>query len=470
LSADQHLFTLFGRRFLLDVPTGALLELDEEAARALTNPAGATAGATAEIAALREKGLLLPDPLRDNPRHGPADGPLKALCLHAAHDCNLRCAYCFAGSGSFGGGRGIMPPAVGKAAIDLLLDASGPIRELEVDFFGGEPLLGMDTVRAVVAHGRERATAIGKKINFTLTTNGILLDGDRRHKSRLDGDARHKSRLDGDARHKSRLDGDTLDFLNGEGVSLVLSLDGRPDVHDRLRRAAGGGGSYERCARGIARAVASRGGDNYYVRGTFTRHNLDFTADARHLLDLGFARLSLEPAVAPPEEDYALRPGDLPRVEEEYERLAALYLERARAGRPFTFFHFEVDLDHGPCLGKRLSGCGAGRRYLAVTPDGDLYPCHQFVGRGEYRLGDLEHGVTRKDLAEAFAGADIFHKKGCLDCWARYFCGGGCHANADFFHGTILTPDETGCRLLRKRLECALGIKAMRAEENNMST
>ncbi|MGE5529811.1 MAG: thioether cross-link-forming SCIFF peptide maturase [Patescibacteria group bacterium] len=430
LPQDQHLFTLFNHHFLLDVPTSSLVELDGEAYAALSGAAPISAEVANDLAELRERGLLLPDPLRSNPPAQAAPRELKALCLHAAHACDLRCAYCFAGKGTFGGEAAVMPPEAGKKAVDFLLDASGPVRQLEVDFFGGEPLLGMAAVRETVAYGRRRAAELGKRINFTLTTNAYALDEE------------------------------TLAYLNEQGISLVLSLDGRPEVHDRMRRAADGAGTYARAAANIARAVASRGGANYYVRGTFTRYNLDFAADARHILDLGFDRLSLEPVVARAE-DYALRPGDLPRVEEEYEALAALYLERARSGRRFTFFHFEVDLDHGPCLGKRLSGCGAGCRYLAVTPRGRLYPCHQFVGREGYLMGDLERGVTRPDLAESFARADIYRKSGCLDCWARYFCGGGCHANADLRHGTILRPDENGCRLLRRRLECALGLKAL---------
>ncbi|MGE5550936.1 MAG: thioether cross-link-forming SCIFF peptide maturase [Bacteroidota bacterium] len=433
MSSDQHLFKLFGRNFLLDVPTNSLLEIDEEARLALHGSEAAPAEVAEEIAALRQRGLLLPDSRRAVPERAGAAGWLKALCLHVAHDCNLRCTYCFAGSGSFGGTRGIMPAEIGQAAIDLLLARSGPVRQLEVDFFGGEPLLAMESVRRVVAYGRERAAALGKRINFTLTTNAVALSEEK------------------------------LAFLNENGLSLVLSLDGRPEVHNRFRPAANGRGSYADAVAGITKVVASRAGANYYVRGTFTRANLDFVADVRHLLALGFERLSLEPVVALPGEDYALREEDLPLVEAEYERLAGLYLERARAGRPFTFFHFAVDLDQGPCLGKRLSGCGAGHRYLAVTPGGELYPCHQFVGRPGYLLGDVARGITRADLSETFAGADIYHKKGCLDCWARYFCGGGCHANADLHHGTIFTPDESGCRLLRKRLECALGIQAVLA-------
>ena len=433
MSKDQHLFSLFGRHFLLDVPTSALLELDEEAYRVLSQNVQASPEVEAELSALKERGLLQPDPLRQG---RPADSPrwLKALCLHVAHDCNLRCAYCFAGSGRFGGARGIMAPETGRSAIDFLLAESGPIDRLEVDFFGGEPLLALETVRAVVDYGRARGDAAGKRINFTLTTNAVALD---------DG---------------------TLDYLNEQAISLVLSLDGRPEVHDRFRPAPGGQGSYALAAPRIQQVAAARGNANYYVRGTFTRFNLDFTEDVRHLLALGLDRLSLEPVVALPEEPYALRDEDLPLVEGEYERLAAFYLDRARAGHPFTFFHFLLDLDHGPCLGKRLLGCGAGCRYLAVTPDGLLYPCHQFVGRGQFLMGDLTYGVVRKDLREAFAEADIFRKEGCLDCWARYFCGGGCHANADLHHGTIVTPDGTGCRLHRKRLECALGLKAVLSE------
>ena len=434
LSSDQHLFQLFGRFFLLDAPSGSLMALDEEAYLVLTGQRPASAEVAEEIETLKAQGLLQPDPLSMAPPEQTGNKRLKALCLHVAHDCNLRCTYCFAGGGTFGGGRQRMMASVARGALDLLLRESGPIKQLEVDFFGGEPLLALDTVKDAVAYGRQQAAALGKRINFTLTTNAVLLDPP------------------------------ALAYLNEQGISLVLSLDGRPATHNRFRPDAGGAGSYERATRGILPAIQSRHDTNYYVRGTFTRANLDFCADVKHLLSLGITRLSLEPVVCAPDAGYAIREEDLPVIEAEYEKLADLYLECARSGRGFVFFHFEVDLDRGPCPAKRLSGCGAGQRYLAVTPDGELYPCHQFVGRSEYLMGDLQSGIVRPDLTEAFNSADIWHKNGCLQCWARYFCGGGCHANAVLRHGDLSQPDAAGCRLLRKRLECALAIKAMQPE------
>lgn len=441
-----HWFTFEGRLWLLDVPSTSLFEIDRPTAAVLDwleehpqqgeppaidgvpkDELGAILG---EIHSWRESGLLS----EENPVRPPERTPsLKALCLHVSHDCNLRCRYCFGSTGSFGGKRLLMDREVGCRAIDLLLADSGERNELEVDFFGGEPLMNMPVVRELVRYGDEASHRLGKRIHFTLTTNGVALTGA------------------------------DIDYLNSHNISLVLSHDGRPEVHDRMRPMPGGRPSSAMILQHIRAAVASRDGKDYYVRGTFTRENTDFAADVQYLYEQGFRRISVEPVVGRPEEPCSLREEDLPGVFAEYERLAGFFLSRVAAGDPMLFFHFAVDLDHGPCVYKRLNGCGAGFDYLAVTPEGDLYPCHQFVGRSDYRMGDVRNGIVRSDLRNRFGQTDIFHKHGCSGCWARYFCSGGCHANADLINGDILKPDPIGCALMKKRLECALGIRAVQA-------
>lgn len=359
----------------------------------------------------------------------PPSGVIKSLCLHVAHDCNLRCKYCFASSGNFGGERLLMDFSTGKKALDFLLEHSGDRKFCEVDFFGGEPLMNFQVVKELVAYGKEAAARLGKSFKFTLTTNGMLLDGE------------------------------VEEFLNREGISVVLSVDGRPEVNDRMRPAPSGRGSYDVIIPKYQRFVKSRNNENYYVRGTYTRHNLDFSQDVFHLFDLGFTHLSVEPVVASPEDDFAFRPEDVKAIQQEYERLAQGYLERFYAGQEMDFFHFNVDLDHGPCLPKRLTGCGAGYEYLAVTPQGDLYPCHQFVGRKEFWLGDVERGLVRREISQQFREAHIYNKEECRRCWARFFCSGGCHANAQAFNGTIFKPYGLGCELQKKRLECAIYVQ-----------
>ena len=359
---------------------------------------------------------------------------VKALCLHVAHDCNLSCRYCFAGEGEYHGKRSLMSLEVGKKALDFLIENSGNRRNLEVDFFGGEPLLNWEVVKALVAYGREQEKKHGKNFRFTLTTNGVLLNDE------------------------------VTEFCNREMANVVLSLDGRKEVHDRMRPFRGGQGSYDRIVPKFQRFVASRGQKQYYVRGTFTRENLDFDRDVIHYADLGFDQLSMEPVVAPPEAPYSIREEDIPAICEAYDRLAGEYIRREREGKGFTFFHFMIDLTGGPCVYKRLSGCGSGTEYLAVTPWGDLYPCHQFVGQEQFCLGNVDDGIVRPDIVETFKLCNVYAKPKCRECFARYYCSGGCAANAWNFHGSITDAYDIGCELERKRVECAIMIKAALAE------
>lgn len=354
---------------------------------------------------------------------------VKSICLHVAHDCNLRCGYCFAGTGDFGQSRGLMSKETACQAVDFLIDQSGTRRHCEIDFFGGEPLLNMDVVRDTVTYVRQREAETGKVFKLTLTTNAVLL-----------GD-------------------EAIDFLNRNNISLVLSLDGRQEVHDKMRPNVAGQGSYNGVLRNVRKAIDSRHGQNYYLRGTFTAYNLDFAADVLAMADKEFTLLSVEPVVGK-DADYEIRAEHLPQLFSEYEKLAEEYLQRKLAGHGFEFFHFNLDIHHGPCVAKRLSGCGAGHEYLAVTPEGDLYPCHQFVGREGFRLGDVWEGVTNTVLPKEFRQAHVLNKDECSKCWARFYCSGGCHANAQLMHGDIYQPYEIGCELQKKRLECALMIQA----------
>lgn len=361
---------------------------------------------------------------------------VKSLCLHIAHDCNLRCGYCFAGTGDFGHDRSLMTAEVGFRAVDFIIENSGARRHCEIDFFGGEPLMNFDVVKEIVAYVRKREVETGKIFKLTLTTNGVLLT---------------------DA---------VSNYLNENNISLVLSLDGRKDVHDKMRPFAGGSGSYDRVLKNFQNTVTLRGGENYFLRGTFTAHNLDFANDVLDMADQGFKLLSVEPVVAK-EGDYAITDEHLPELYLEYEKLAAEYLKRKLSGNGFEFFHFNVDINNGPCVAKRLSGCGAGHEYFAVTPQGDLYPCHQFVGRDEYLLGTVFAGVKNKELPQTFRQAHVLNKPECSNCWARFYCSGGCHANAQLFNDDIKKPYKVGCQLQKKRLECALMIQARLALEKN---
>ncbi|MGE5554210.1 MAG: thioether cross-link-forming SCIFF peptide maturase [Betaproteobacteria bacterium] len=445
LAPQIHLFAVNGRGYALDVNRGALHALDEaafallgreEVQRALASgsagpPARLTPAeqeAWGELTSLVRQGMLY-SPLTARSDAPTASPSLKALCLHVAHDCNLRCAYCFAEKGGFGGERGLMSAEVGRRAIDFLISRSGRRRKLALDFFGGEPLLNFEVVKELIAYARSRGEEAGKEFAFTLTTNGLALSGE------------------------------VLEYLAASDLNVVLSLDGRPEVHDRWRSRPGGGGSHAAVLANCRAFVARRGGANYYVRGTFTAQNLDFSADVEYLLQAGFRSLSLEPVVAT-EGEWALTEADLPRLCAEYERLAELYLAEHRAGRPFTFYHFNLALFDAPCLARRLSGCGAGREYLAVTPSGDLYPCHQFVGREGFRMGDAFSGELDPRLTERFRLANVLAKPVCRECWARFHCSGGCHANAHLFTGTLEQPYALGCALQKKRIECALAVQA----------
>lgn len=355
---------------------------------------------------------------------------VKALCLHIAHDCNLACQYCFAEEGEYHGRKALMSLEVGKKALDFLIAHSGSRRNLEVDFFGGEPLMNWEVVKQLVEYGRSLEEPYQKKFRFTLTTNGVLLNEE------------------------------IMAFCNREMGNVVLSLDGRKDVHDRMRPTRTGTGSYDWVVPKFQKFVASREQKNYYVRGTFTRRNLDFSQDVIHYADLGFQRLSMEPVVAEAEKDYAIRKEDLPQIFEEYDKLALEYIKRQKEGRGFEFFHFMVDLEQGPCVAKRLSGCGSGTEYLAVTPWGDLYPCHQFVGQEEFLLGNVEDGITNSSVCEEFKLCNVYAKEKCQECFARFYCSGGCAANSYHFHGTISDVYEIGCEMERKRVECAIMIRA----------
>jgi len=362
-------------------------------------------------------------------------GVVKALCLHVAHSCNLNCSYCFASQGRFHGERALMSFETGKRAIDFLVENSGSRRNLEVDFFGGEPLLNWEVVKQIVAYARSIEKEKGKNFRFTLTTNGMLVDDE------------------------------VIAFSNREMHNVVLSLDGRREVHDRFRKDYAGNGSWETIVPKFQRFVEARGGKNYYIRGTFTHANPDFLEDIKVMLDLGFTELSMEPVVCAPGDPMALTEEDFPIVAEQYEKLAELMEARAKEGRPFTFYHYMIDLEDGPCIYKRISGCGSGTEYMAVTPWGDLFPCHQFVGEESFKLGDIWNGVTNTGVREDFANCNVYAREECRDCWARLYCAGGCAANAYHATGSVRGVYEYGCKLFRKRMECAIYLKIAEKDE-----
>ena len=392
----------------------------------------------AQVAQLKEQGqLFTEDTYADKAGQlkQRSAGVIKALCLHVAHTCNLNCSYCFASQGKYHGERAIMSFEVGKAALDFLVAHSGTRHNLEVDFFGGEPLMNFDVVKKLVAYARSIEKAAGKNFRFTLTTNGMLINDD------------------------------VIDFANREMSNVVLSLDGRKEVHDRFRVDYAGKGSWERIVPKFQKLVRERGNKNYYMRGTFTHANPDFLKDIQQMLDLGFTELSMEPVVCAADDPSALTQEDLPVVLEQYEKLAELMIQRHREGRPFTFYHYMIDLKGGPCIYKRISGCGSGTEYMAVTPWGDLYPCHQFVGEEKFRLGDVWNGVTNTQCQDEFAACNVYARPECADCWAKLYCSGGCAANAYHATGSVTGVYKYGCELFRKRMECAIMVEALKAAE-----
>lgn len=386
-----------------------------------------------EIRALAEQKLLFEEEDYINPQWAVVkDTPIKALCLNVAHDCNLRCKYCFASTGDFGQGRKIMPPEIAKKAIDFVIARSGVRHNIEVDFFGGEPLMAWDTVTQTVDYARSLEEKYNKKFRFTITTNGLLLDEDKRK------------------------------YINENMDNCVLSLDGRREVNDEFRKTVAGTGSYDTIVPKFKALVDERDPNlDYYARGTFTSHNLDFAEDVLSIADAGFDRLSVEPVTADPGCGYDLTEDDLPKIEAEYDRLTDIMLERKKEGKPFTFFHFMVDLDQGPCVVKRLRGCGAGYEYVAVTPDGDIYPCHQFVGKDEFKQGSVLDQSFNMDIAQKFASMNIYSRPKCQKCWAKFYCSGGCSAANYNMNHDMNDSYDLGCEMERKRLECAIYLKAM---------
>ncbi|MBQ7670621.1 MAG: thioether cross-link-forming SCIFF peptide maturase [Clostridia bacterium] len=459
-----HQYKLGGMNIVLDVNSGAVHAVDEvaydlislfeertkdDAVKEVFEKYGEREDVTErdvaecydEIAELKERGLLFtPDTFE--PMAGElkakTSGVIKALCLHVAHTCNLNCEYCFASQGKFHGERALMSFETGKAALDFLVAYSGKRRNLEVDFFGGEPLMNFEVVKKLVEYARSIEKECGKNFRFTLTTNGVLIDDD------------------------------VIDFANRECSNVVLSLDGRREVHDRFRVDYLGRGSYDTIVPKFRRLVEKRGGKNYYMRGTFTHLNPDFLKDIEAMLDLGFTELSMEPVVCAEGDPYALTAEDMPIIFEQYEKLAELMIKRRREGRPFTFYHYMIDLKGGPCIYKRISGCGSGTEYMAVTPWGDLYPCHQFVGDEKFRLGDVWHGVDNKAIQNEFASCNVYARPECASCWARLYCSGGCAANAYHATGSVKGIYKYGCELFKKRMECAIMAEVVREEEENV--
>lgn len=453
---DTHKFQIDDIKILLDINSGSVHVIDditwdihdamiknggnlEQALASLGNDYDAQAlqDAKKDVLELAEQEMLFTSDEYRNQYRVPENPVLKSLCLHVSHDCNLRCMYCFASTGDFGGQRLLMSEEVGKKAIDFLIKNSGDRKHCEIDFFGGEPLMNLPIVKKLVDYAKEQGNKFGKILKLTLTTNAASLNEE------------------------------VTEYLNQEEISVVLSIDGRPEVNDRARYFPNGKGSYEIINQNIKNFINSRNNDNYYVRGTFTGFNKDFSNDVKHLVEQGYGIVSVEPVVAADGEEYRLREEDLPALQEEYVKLAKYYYDMKQQGNPFTFFHFNLDLNHGPCLPKRLTGCGAGHEYMAVTPEGDLYPCHQFVGREEYKIGSLDVQELNEGLRKKFQQAHIYNKPQCSDCWARFYCSGGCHANAEAFHQDIYKPYELGCELEKTRVECAIWLQVKEALENN---
>ena len=453
-----HIYKLGGYNIVLDVNSGAVHSVDELTYLLLDffpeNPPEACP--TEALAALGkdysaqeieetysellelygEKLLNAPDTYEKYAKFA-VPSPIKAMCLHIAHDCNLRCGYCFASTGGFGGTRRLMSFDTGRRAIDFLLEKSGDRENLEMDFFGGEPLMNFEVVKQLVGYARSKEAETGKKFRFTITTNGMLLDDDK------------------------------IDFINREMSNVVLSIDGRREINDNIRKRIDGTGCYDKIVPLFRKLTDARGDKEYYVRGTFTRYNLDFSEDIFHLYECGFDQISVEPVVSEPEAPYSLTEAQLSRIFEEYERLAQRIRESREKGEWFNFFHFMLDLDDGPCAIKRLRGCGSGNEYVAITPEGDIYPCHQFVGVNEFKMGNLYDGSFDEAMKAKFAAAHVYSKEKCRNCWAKFYCSGGCNANNQLYAGDILTPLEISCELERKRLECAIMLQVHERSQND---
>lgn len=443
-----HKFRLFDMNIVLDVNSGSVHVFDDIAYELLDfykscdfsiimdklggkYTADELKEALYEIQSLEKAGLLFTDDPFENCLQPWSEKPgIKALCINISHDCNMRCAYCFASTGDFGKGRKLMSLKTAKKSIDFLISKSGNRKNLEVDFFGGEPLLNFGVVKETVEYAKARQKECSKNFRFTLTTNALLLNEE----------------------HKR--------FINENIGNIVMSIDGRKNINDCMRKGAGGSGTYDRIFPKIKDMADSRKHENYYVRGTFTRQNLDFSKDVLHLADEGMKHISLEPVVADRGTGYEIREEDLPLVYKEYEKLALEYVKRRETGREFSFFHFLIDLNQGPCLAKRITGCGAGYEYVAVTPEGDIYPCHQFIGMNRFKMGNVNDGGIDNKIQELFYGSNVYTNEECKQCWAKFYCSGGCVANAFKFNGDMHKPYKIGCEMEKKRLECAIWINA----------
>lgn len=441
-----HKFKQGDMYFVLDVNSGAVHVIDEIVYDALEYypqnnaisvirqlkdkyPEQSVKETLEEIDYLIEQDMLYTDDTYVNSIEFQNRSPvIKALCLHVAHDCNIRCAYCFASQGDFKGDRSLMSFEVGKKALDLLVSHSGNRRNLEVDFFGGEPLMNFEVVKQLVSYGRSLEAAHNKNFRFTLTTNGVLLNDE------------------------------IMDYVNTHMSNVVLSIDGRKEVNDKMRYTISGGGTYDIIVEKFKKLIEKRGNKSYYVRGTYTKNNLDFANDVLHMVDLGFTSTSVEPVVAKPTDSYAIGEEDLETLNAQYDQLADALIERHNTDKAFTFFHFALDLSQGPCVIKRLSGCGAGSEYLAVTPEGDIYPCHQFVGNDHFKMGNVLAGILDFGLTNEFKNAHVYNKEKCRACWAKFYCSGGCHANAHNFNNDIYIPYDIGCELEKKRIESSIYI------------
>lgn len=454
-----HQYKMGGYNIVLDPNSGSVHSVDEvaydiigmyeshtpeEITKEIVDRYGEKEGVTPEdvaevlndIETLKKEGKLFSEDTYQNLAIDFKNRPtvIKAMCLHIAHDCNLACKYCFAGEGEYCGDRSLMSFEVGKQAFDFLIANSGTRKNLEVDFFGGEPLMNFEVVKQLVAYAREQEKIHNKNFRFTLTTNGVLLDEE------------------------------VMDFANKEMYNVVLSLDGRKETNDRMRVSRNGKGSYDLILPKFKEMVKRRGDKEYYIRGTYTHYNTDFTKDILHMADLGFTKLAMEPVVASPDAPYALKEEDLPVLFDQYEKLAAEMVRREKNGKGFTFFHYMIDLEGGPCIAKRIAGCGVGTEYVAVTPWGDLYPCHQFVGDENYLLGNVFDGITNEEVRSRFKMCNIYTRPQCNDCFARLYCSGGCSANAYHATGSIEGIYELGCKLHRKRVECAIMMKVALSE------